>query len=49
MDIVSPLERSYSGNKYILVVCDYATQYPKAIPLRSIDAETIVTKLMDLM
>ena len=49
MDIVGPLERSYSGNKYILVVCDYATRYPKAIPLKSIDTETIATKLMDLM
>ena len=24
-------------------------RYPEAIPLKSIDAETIVTKLMDLM
>ena len=39
----------YSENKYILVVCDYATHYPKAIPLKSIDTETIATKLMDLM
>ena len=32
-----------------IVACDYATQYPKAIPVKSIDAETIATKLMDLM
>ena len=29
---------SRSGNHYVLVICDYATRYPKAILLRSIDA-----------
>ena len=38
MDIVGPLPRSHLGNKYILVLCDYATRYPEAIPLRCIDA-----------
>ena len=33
MDIVGPLPRSNSGNKYVLVVCDYATRYPEAVPL----------------
>eukprot|EP00731_Ephydatia_muelleri_P039284 Em1336g1a len=37
MDIVGPLPRSRSGNRYVLVICDYATRYPEAIPLRSID------------
>ena len=41
MDIVGPLDRSRSGNKYILVVCDYATRYPEAMPLKNIDAETV--------
>ena len=36
MDLVGPLPRSKSGNKYILVLCDYATGYPEAISLRSI-------------
>ena len=40
MDIVGPLDRSKTGNKYILVLCDYATRYPEAIPLKNIDAET---------
>ncbi|KAI7806491.1 hypothetical protein IRJ41_006936, partial [Triplophysa rosa] len=31
MDIVCPLERSRSGNRYILVVADYATRYPKVV------------------
>ena len=40
MDIVGPLDRSKVGNKYILVLCDYATRYPEALPLKNIDAET---------
>ena len=46
MDIVGPLPRSRSGNQYILVVCDYATRYPEAVPLRSIDAGTIAEELI---
>ena len=46
MDIVGPLPRSRSGKKYILVICDYATRYPEAIALRSIDAECIAEELM---
>ena len=48
MDIVGPLPRSRSGNRYILVVCDYATRYPEAIPLRTIDAEVIAQELMKI-
>ena len=48
MDIVGPLPRSKSGNKYILTVCDYATWYPEAIPLPSIEAERIVRELVKL-
>ena len=33
MDIVGPLPRSQSANKYILVICDYMTRYPEAIAL----------------
>ena len=39
MDIVGPLPKSQAGHKYILIICDYATQYPEAVPLRSIDAQ----------
>ena len=39
MDIVGPLPRSRKGNQYILVICDYATRFPEAIPLRTTDAE----------
>lgn len=33
MDIVSPLEKSSASHRYILVICDYATWYPKCFPL----------------
>ena len=37
MDIVGPLPRSQAGHRYILVVCDYTTRFPKAFPLTRID------------
>lgn len=48
MDIVGPLPRSSAGHKYILVMCDYATRYPEAVPLRSIDAEHVAEELIKL-
>ena len=41
MDIVEPLCRSRTGFKYVLVLCDYATRYPEAIPSKNIDAEHV--------
>lgn len=46
MDIVGPLNRTKSGNRYILVICDYATKYPEAIPLKTIDTQTIANELI---
>ena len=37
MDIVGPLQRTQAGKKYILVVCEYATRYPEALPLPLLD------------
>ncbi|XP_078581557.1 uncharacterized protein LOC144864980 [Branchiostoma floridae x Branchiostoma japonicum] len=48
MDIVGPLERSKTGNKYVLVVCDYATRYPEAIPMRSVDAKHVAGELIKM-
>ena len=48
MDIVGPLPRSRSGNRYILVICDYATRYPEAIPLKTIDAEHVAEESVKL-
>ena len=46
MDIVGPLPRSRAGHRYILVVCDYATRYPEAVAMRSIDAEHVAEELV---
>ena len=46
MDVVGPLPRSRCGNRYILVLCDYATCYPEAVPLRSIDAEHVAEEIV---
>lgn len=49
MDIVGPIERSSAGHKYILVVCDYATKYPEAFPLKKTKARQIVNCLIQLI
>ena len=46
MDIIGPLPRSRSGNRYVLVMCDYATRYPEAIPLGSIDAAHVAEEII---
>ena len=48
MDFVGPLLRSRRGHRFILVVCDYATRYPEAIPLRSCKAETVAEELLKM-
>ena len=46
MDIVGPLPRTQRGNRYILTICDYATRYPKAIPLPSVEATRVARELL---
>ena len=46
MDIIGPLPRSRSGKRYVLVICDYATRYPEAIPLYSTNASHITEELI---
>ena len=46
MDTVGPLPRSRSGNKHLLVLCDYATRYPEATPLRSTETEQVAEVLV---
>ena len=48
MDIVGPIDRSRSGNRYILTICDYATRYPEAIPLPSTEAGRIAKHLVEV-
>lgn len=47
MDIVGPLPKSTRGYQYILVLCDYATKFPEAIPLRTITASAVAERLID--
>ncbi len=39
VDIVGPVERSQTENKFILVMCDYATRYSESFPLRKMTAK----------
>lgn len=45
LDIVGPLPKSALGHQYILVLVDYATRYPEAIPLRKATAQQISKEL----
>uniref|UniRef100_A0A8K9XER4 Integrase catalytic domain-containing protein n=1 Tax=Oncorhynchus mykiss TaxID=8022 RepID=A0A8K9XER4_ONCMY len=45
MDLVGPLPKSARGHEYILVVIDYATKFPEAIPLRNMLSKGISKEL----
>ncbi|XP_061094914.1 phenolphthiocerol/phthiocerol polyketide synthase subunit C-like [Conger conger] len=45
MDIVGPLPKSSRGHRYILVVVDYTTRYPEALPLRAATGKSIAKEL----
>ena len=47
MDIVGPLQRTPSGNRFILTLMDFGTRFPEAIPLRNTDAKTTCNALME--
>uniref|UniRef100_A0A8C2FHF1 Gypsy retrotransposon integrase-like protein 1 n=1 Tax=Cyprinus carpio TaxID=7962 RepID=A0A8C2FHF1_CYPCA len=49
MDLIGPLERSARGHCYALVLVDYATQYPEAVPLCSISAKSLAGALFQLI
>ena len=48
MDIVGPLPRTQRGNRFILTICDYATRYPEAMALSSVEAPRIARELVHL-
>lgn len=48
MDLVGPFAKSTAGFCYILVVMDYATHFPEAIPLRNATAQTTTAKLLKI-
>lgn len=48
MDLVGPLPKCAWGHEHILVIVDYATQYPEAVPLRKATAKAIAHELFML-
>ena len=49
VDLVGPMiPASDRGNRFILVMVDYATRYPEAVPLRSIDTEHVAEALWEM-
>ena len=48
MDVVGPLPHSHSGHPYVLVICDYATRYPEAIAMKTVDTEAVAEELLKL-
>lgn len=48
MDTVGPLPKSSRGHRYLLVILDYATRYPEAIPLRTATGKAIARELLQL-
>ena len=49
VDLIRPIDPpSEAGHRYILTLVDYATRYPEAVPLKRIDAETVVEALVDI-
>ena len=48
MDLVGPVVKSARGHQHILVILDYATRYPEAIPLRNTSAKVIAKELVQV-
>ena len=49
VDLVGPIKPATErGHRYILVLVDYATRYPEAVPLRSIEAEVVAEALLGM-
>ena len=49
MDIVGPLNpASSAGHKYILTVIDWATGFPEAVPLKTIDSISVAEALLTI-
>jgi len=47
MDFIRPLPCTQRGNRFILTICDYATRYPEAIPLPSVEAPRVARELVN--
>ena len=47
VDILGPFPVTERGNKYVLVVMDYFTKWPEAVPIPNQEAETIAMALVN--
>lgn len=43
---MAPLPRSSSIKRYVLMICHYATRYPEAVTLCTLDANTVAEVLV---
>ena len=49
IDLVGPISlASKKKHRYILILVDYATRYPKAVPLKNIETEAVAEVLLDM-
>ena len=49
IDLVGPFSpSSEQGHRYILTLLDFAARYPEAVPLKSIDTETVAETLVNI-
>ena len=49
VDIVGPLDPpTERGNRFILTMVDYATRYPEAVALRTIETEKVAEALVEI-
>ncbi|XP_062418320.1 uncharacterized protein LOC134129059 [Pungitius pungitius] len=49
MDLIGPFYRSSRGYRFVLVLMDYATRYPEAVPLRNISAKSVAQALFQVI
>ncbi|XP_061898861.1 uncharacterized protein LOC133646933 isoform X2 [Entelurus aequoreus] len=49
MDLIGPFHPSTRGYRFVLVLVDYATRYPEAVPLRSISAKSVAQALFQVI
>ena len=49
IDLFGPISPpSEEGHRYILTLVDFATRYPEAVPLKTIDTETVAEALVNI-
>uniref|UniRef100_A0AAQ4QNV2 Gypsy retrotransposon integrase-like protein 1 n=1 Tax=Gasterosteus aculeatus aculeatus TaxID=481459 RepID=A0AAQ4QNV2_GASAC len=49
MDLIGPFHRSARRYRFVLVLVDYATRYPEAVPLHNISAKSVAQALFQVI